>query len=230
MMRNIKILAVIGMCLALVWLPACSSPPATSTPTLDMAPFQTEVAATVWAQVTQDLALTPSVTSPPSPTPTSEPTITTAAQISTPQISASPVLTGTLTIGTSEVGSNRAEWVSQTILDGTVFAPGETFTMTWRLRNAGITTWTAAYMLRYYSGETFGAPKEILLGREVLPNEIADISIPMSAPAIPGNYRSDWVMATASRSNFNQPIFLKITVAIPSTPTSPPIPTPTTAP
>jgi hypothetical protein len=96
--------------------------------------------------------------------------------------------------------------------------------MTWRLKNAGTSTWTAGYLLRYYSGETFGAPKEISLGREVPPGEEIDISIPMEAPANPGNYRSDWVMSNENRSNFKEPVFLRIKVAKPITPTPTPNP------
>jgi len=110
----------------------------------------------------------------------------------------------------------------QSIADDTIFAPGETFTMTWRLKNTGTSTWTAGYLLRYYSGDTFGAPKEISMGREVLPGGEIDISIHMKAPANPGSFRSDWVMSSENRSNFKEPVYLKIKVAAPVTPTPTP--------
>jgi hypothetical protein len=91
------------------------------------------------------------------------------------------------------------------------------------LRNAGTSTWTATYLFRFYSGNAFGAPQEILLGQEVAPGETVDISVAMKAPTTPGEYRSDWVMADERSSNFNQPVFLEITVATPATAT----PTPT---
>jgi hypothetical protein len=119
---------------------------------------------------------------------------------------------------------DQAQWVSQSVADGTTFAPGETFTMTWRLKNVGTSTWTPAYMLRYFSGDTFGAPKEIPLGREILPGDSVDITIKMKAPTNLGGYRSDWVMSSENRRNFNSPVYLKINVAKPVTPT--PTPTP----
>lgn len=79
-------------------------------------------------------------------------------------------------------------------------------------------------MLRFYSGESFGAPEEISLGREVLPGEEVAISIQMKAPASPGTYRSDWVMSSEDRSNFKEPVFLRIKVVAPATPTPTPKP------
>lgn len=213
-----RTLSVIGVLLSLLWLAACSPTVPTSTPTLDLNPFRTEVAATVLAQVTQALALTPSVTPLSSSTATNLPT-------STPNLTISPLPSATVTLssGTPKAGTkNQAQWVAQSIADDTIFAPGETFTMTWRLKNTGTSTWTAGYLLRYYSGDTFGAPKEISIGREVLPGEEIDISIHMKAPANPGSFRCDWVMSSENRSNFKEPVYLKIKVATPVTPTPTP--------
>jgi hypothetical protein len=222
MVRIMKISLLIGLALGLLLLTACSSATPTSTPTLDLNPLRTEVASTVLAQVTRDLALTPSATLIPSPTATS-------TQTPTPTLapSGSPSPATTITAGTPVTTTrDLAEWVSQTIADGTVFAPGEAFTITWQLKNVGTSTWSVAYLLRFYSGDTFGASQEIPLGRVIAPGQILDISIPMKAPTRPGDYRTDWVLANESRSNFKEPVFLKITVATPVTPT----PTSTTTP
>lgn len=215
-----KILALVAIGLGLLVLSACSSAEPTSTPTPDLDPFRTEVAATVFAQVTQALAQTPSVTPIPSPTATLAPTST--ATLTAP--SATPTLSVSGTPG--EETTNRAEWVSQSVADGTVFTPGESFTITWQLRNVGTSTWTTDYLFRFFSGNAFGAPEEIPLGQEVAPGQTVDISVSMTAPNTPGEYRSDWVMADESASNFNQPVFLEITVANPATATA----TPTVAP
>jgi hypothetical protein len=220
MARTKKTIALIGLWLGLLLLSACNAPTPTSAPTIDLNPLRTEVASTVLAQVTQALALTPSVTPISTATATTPPT-------SKPSLTASPSPSTTVALpsGTPEAGAeNHAQWVSQSIADDTTFAPGETFTMTWRLKNTGTSTWTAGYLLRYYSGESFGAPKEISLGREVLPGEEIDISIQMKAPANPGTYRSDWVMSSENRSNFKEPVFLRIQVAKPVTLTPTPKP------
>ncbi len=213
-----RTLGVIGLLLSLLWLAACSPTVPTSTPTFDANPLRTEVASTVLAQVTQVLALTPQATPLPSPTATVPPT-------ATPRLTASPSPSATVTvaIGTpNAVTNNQAQWVAQSIADNTIFTPGQAFTMTWTLKNTGTTTWTAAYMLRYYSGNALGAPKEIPIGQVVLPGGQIDISVQMKAPLIAGNYRSDWVMANELRGNFKEPVYLKIIVAIPLTPTPTP--------
>ncbi len=209
-----RTLSVVGLLLSLLLSAACSPTVLTSTPTMDLNPFRTEVAATVLAQVSRDLALTPSITPHPNPTATSLPT-------ATPALTASPTVdptSGTPTVATE----NHAQWVSQSVADDTIFAPGDTFTMSWRLKNTGSSTWTADYMLRYYSGDTFGASKEIIIGEEVPPGGEIEISVAMKAPAKAGSYRSDWVMSSGDRANFKEPIFLKIKVVVPVTPTATP--------
>ncbi len=170
------------------------------------------------AQVTRDLALMPSVTPQPSLTVTNLPT-------SAPSLTASPPPSETVTLssGTPKAGTvNQAQWVAQSIADDTIFAPGEVFTTTWTLKNTGTSTWTTGYLLHYFSGDAFGAPKEIPMSKAVLPGGEIDISIQMKAPAKPGSYRTDWVMSTENRADFKEPVYLKIKVVAPVTPTPTP--------
>jgi hypothetical protein len=207
-----KTILVLGLfILAAVSLAACGAQDATqSIPTPDLNPIRTEVAATVLAQVPTLLALT----TPAAPSPTA-------------------AATGTQAAGTT--GKNdHATWVSQNVQDETVFTPGQEFTMTWTIKNDGTSTWTANYHLRFYSGDAFGAPKDITLDQEVQPGDTIDITMDMKAPSKAGDYRSDWVLSNESLRNFKDPIFLKIKVATPTatqTKTRTPVaPTSTTTP
>lgn len=194
-----KLLLFIG----LLSLAACNTPPTPiAAPTQDLNLLRTEVASTVLARVPQLCALTPtatlSPTSTPTPTQTQTPTATQITQTGTP--------------GTSVANGDRARWISQSIQDDTRFAPGAAFNMIWRIQNTGTTTWTTNYRLRAFVPERFGAPAEIFLTQEVAPNQIAEITIPMKAPARAGEFRTDWVMSNENRRNFNEPVYLKILV------------------
>jgi len=224
---RIKKLPILGILLSLIVLAACSAPTptATASPTLDLNPIRTEAAATVFAQVSRTLAAQPTQTPIPSPTVTLA--ASAASATATLPVLTTPLVTGTQpTLAPTPELENRAAWVAQSIADNTIFLPGQAFTLTWTLKNVGASTWTAGYLLRYFSGEPFGAAQEALLGREVPPGDTIEISLAMKAPVKPGDYRTDWVLSTEKRSNFKEPVFLKITVANPPTVT----PTATTAP
>ena len=224
MTNLIKPLTRIGMLLALLWLAACSSATPTPPPTPDLNLVRTEAAATVWAQVTQAIQLTPSITPQPSPTVTA---LATATRLASPSPSATvPASLGTPGVG----GADQAQWVAQSVADGTIFAPGEFFAMTWTLKNVGTSTWTVRYVFRYFGGDSFGAAGELPLGQDVPPGGTVDITLQMKAPTTPGNYVSNWVMSTESRSNFREPVFLKIAVIAPVTPTRTSTSAPTAAP
>jgi len=230
MKSTLVIMALLGLTL----LAACSSATPTVAPTADLGSVRTEAAATVLAQVTQELALTPSET--PLPTATAIPQATnTPGPTQAPSATATASGTAAVTETAAAVTDNKAKYVSQSVTDGTIFQPGETFTMTWRIQNVGVTTWKPTYMLRFYSGNNFGAPNEIPIDKEVPPGQTLDITLDMTAPTTPGEYRSDWVMSTDARGNFKEPVYLLITVPAPATatPTSPPASatvTPTKAP
>ena len=212
----LKKLTLLGvLLLAAIGAAACSPVAAPTTqPTPDLNMFRTEVAATVIAQIPQILAQTPSATPQPSATLQPTATETPAPVTETPAV--------TLTVGTPGDGTptgDLAKWVSQSIQDGEMFTPGETFTMVWRLQNVGVTTWTDGFRLRHFSGDRFGAPSEIPLDRDVPPSETIDITIQMKAPNNVGDYSSVWVMSNEDLYNFKEPVYLEIEVAIPPTAT-----------
>lgn len=94
------------------------------------------------------------------------------------------------------------DWVTfvkdVTIPDGTVVAPGETFTKTWRLQNRGTCTWTPEYVLVYSSGAQMGATGALRLPGYVAPGQAVDISVTLTAPAARGEHRGYWMLRNPS--------------------------------
>lgn len=153
--------------------------------------------------------------STPAATSQTQPTIapTTAATESavTPTVEATNTATGPVT--------DRAEFVSDvTVPDGTDYAPGATFTKTWRIKNVGTSTWTKDYALEFASGTNMAGATSVNLPGDVSPGGIIDISINMTAPSALGSYVSSWQFRTPGGSkfgvgpNFNEIIYLQIDV------------------
>jgi hypothetical protein len=179
-----KISAILVIVLSITTLAGCNLPRSDSAaPTLDV----TQAFETVIAQLTQSAALTPSATLAPSAT-------------STPQTTPSPTgptatqkAPSTATVFTRQCDQAAAgNPIDITIPDDTVMQPGQAFTKTWRLMNAGTCTWTKNYSIALFSGEAMGATAGILLPYEVAPGQSLDISASLIAPLAAGKYQGDW--------------------------------------
>lgn len=99
--------------------------------------------------------------------------------------------------------TNKALFVDDlTVPDNTPFAPGETFTKTWQLQNLGSCTWDAGYSLVFAGGEQMAAADSLPLTITVPPGEFADLSVSLTAPETPGQYRGEWKLADADGASF----------------------------
>jgi hypothetical protein len=83
-----------------------------------------------------------------------------------------------------------------TIPDGTTYAPGASFTKTWRLKNAGTCSWSG-YSLVFDSGDQMNGSSPTAIGA-VSPGQEVDISVTLTAPASGGSYRGYWRIRNAS--------------------------------
>ena len=98
---------------------------------------------------------------------------------------------------------DKASFVSDvTVPDGTVFAPGQSFTKTWRLKNNGTCTWNTGYSVVFSSGEQMGGPASVNLPNQVAPGQTVDISLNLTAPANPGTYRGYWLLKNSAGNLF----------------------------
>ena len=149
---------------------------------------QTAVVATNWAQ--QTIAAIPTETPTPTATFTPTPTLTpspTATATSTPEPSPTqetPIV----------VDCDEATFIGDvTIPDGTKLTPGEGFTKTWRLLNAGTCAWNPNYKLIFVSGEQMSGPaSQQMVNLEVPPGTSIDVSVDLVAPNKTGTYRGYW--------------------------------------
>ncbi len=123
----------------------------------------------------------------------------------------------------SVAAANYCDWVQfvsdVTVADGTVFAPGATFTKTWRLKNIGSCTWTTSYNLLFVSGDQMGTTNQVALPNNVAPGQIVDVSVNLTAPSAAGHYRGYWQLKNASGRAFglgwgaNQSFWVDINVS-----------------
>ena len=198
----------------LAWLAAACAAP-TAPPTAPGTPeaIYTAAAETVLAQMTlaaggtavaqlTQIAAQPSATLPPPPTipPTAAPTPTDPPPTPTP--------------------CHWAGFVADvTTPDNSVFSPGATFTKIWRVSNIGACEWTPDYALVFASGDRMGGVSAVFLPHRVLPGEQVDLQVTLTAPGVPGLYRSNWLLRSPAGEQFGigadaaQPLWVQIQVA-----------------
>ncbi len=122
-------------------------------------------------------------------------------------------------------------WVADLNLDDKnmtappVLQPGQAFTKSWRVRNAGTCDWTADFSLTYRSGNTPAAKmggSNFKIGKTVAPGQTIDLSVNLVAPQAPGTYQGFWQMANPSGKPFGERIWVGIRLPAPPTPIPPP--------
>jgi hypothetical protein len=187
--KSIKIAIAVILVTALV-LSACGPEATPPPPTPDLNALSTQVAQTVVARITQTAAAyTPPATE-------------TVAASPTPEISATPAATATINPATCD----DAKFVSDiSVPDGTQMSPGQKFTKTWQIRNAGPCTWNAAYTLNYGYGSSTEAKmggQAVALTGDVKTGEMVEVSVNLTAPNKVGTYSGYWRMRNSNGSNF----------------------------
>jgi hypothetical protein len=220
MMKKKAILITLVFVALPILLLGCRSK-TTATPTTNPDLIYTAAAQTADVRLTQIFQSTPSATPVP-PTPTNDPTQTAAAQTAsailtqtaaaslTPQGTATNTALPTVPGG---ISGDRSVYVSDvTIPDGTVLAPGATFRKTWKVQNAGTTTWTTAYTFVFISGDPMGTVTSVPLSQLVSPGQQVEISVDMVAPTTNGTYKGFWKMKNGAGQLFNDSVYVLIAV------------------
>ncbi len=194
--------------IAALALSACGGAPATQDPFIQTAVAQTVAAKNAEQQAPTLAPLPPSALDTPTP-PMFSPTATGLPALPTSAAS-DPY--------TSPCG--KAAFVSETIVDGTIFKPGEQFTKTWEIKNTSSCAWDTNYKLVYWGGDDMmGGAYYYNLPQSVPPGGVVPISIHLTAPLKEGEFTSKWALQTPDKINFgvgeysNVPITVKIVVS-----------------
>lgn len=211
-MRQGKIFWQAGLAVIFLMLSACGPSKEALTPTVDAALIYTQAVQTVAAQFTQtssaQTAAAPTQTNTPAPTPTIAATFTPISTLPiftlpagtnqtffTPTLSLLP-LQGT---PTGALCDNSAYVMDVGTPDGTILKPGEKFAKGWLIQNTGTCNWGVGYHLVRVGGNTdFGGDTFIIrsTGGIVLAGAIAEISVNLIAPKMPGTYEARYQMYT----------------------------------
>jgi hypothetical protein len=97
------------------------------------------------------------------------------------------------------------------VADGTVFAPGETFTKVWSIRSTGCAPWPAGARLVFESGDEMGGPGFVEVPETALEDTV-DIRVELTAPNSPGTYKAYWQLEAADGTRFGDRFYVLISV------------------
>lgn len=172
MKNNFRIINILIM--AVIFLASCNLPNDQS------------IQATAAAQTVEALtSATPLFNSTPSITPTAAtftPFPTLNVNTNTPA-------------ATATSNCNVAQFLTDvTIPDGTILAPGASFTKKWRLKNIGSCAWNG-FSMAFDSGDSMGGPASKAVAA-VNPGQEVDLEVSLTAPTTVGNYRGYWRLVT----------------------------------
>ncbi|HND49480.1 MAG TPA: NBR1-Ig-like domain-containing protein [Anaerolineales bacterium] len=149
--------------------------------------IQTSVAETVAAQTPIVITETPAATLFPTQTPFTTPTLGTPIALVSPT-------TGAVTGGKAECA--KASLQDETVVDGKIFKPGEEFVKTWYIKNESTCVWDTTYKIIFWSGDILGGGYYYQLPQVTGPGQTVPVSLVLTAPTTPGEYRSEWKLQT----------------------------------
>ncbi len=181
---------IVTLTLVSIFVTSCGA----NTPTIDVDAERTGFAQTANAQVTLTSQAQPTPTETPQPSPTF-----------TATLEMSPTSTATTSSATTAApvsGNDAGVWIANDPPDNTVFASGESFTVTWTLENTGTSTWTTNYYIKFSSGEQMGAEDEVFLPYDVPPGTNVKVSVDFIAPENEGEKQSNWQLVNANDQSF----------------------------
>ena len=95
--------------------------------------------------------------------------------------------------------------------DGTILSPGQKFTKEWEVINYSDCNWDSRYHLFFISGNQMGAPDFVEIPHIPIGSK-GKISVELTAPTEPGEYRSEWKLFGADNRFFGETLAVNIVV------------------
>jgi len=177
---------------------------------VDITPTEGAVISDAYTAVAMTLAAQASLVTP---TNTMLPTTTPNIWPSLTSIPSTPTAQSVSISYSTANGCYNAVYVSDvTIPDGTVLAPGESFTKTWKFQNTGSCDWDEDFVLTFETGEDMEG-EHTTIGEAVAAGETDSLSVSLVAPETEGSYTSYWRLSTDSGVTFGQSVFVLIVVS-----------------
>lgn len=96
----------------------------------------------------------------------------------------------------------KASLLSETIIDGTIYKPGEQFTKVWQIQNTSNCVWDSNYKIVFWSGDLLGGAYYYNLPQVTGPGQTVPIALVLTAPATDNTYRSEWKLQTPDGIEF----------------------------
>jgi hypothetical protein len=111
-----------------------------------------------------------------------------------PQALSTTEITNTQPSGPVQFCTASAAFVGETIPDGTIVAPGATFTKVWRIQNTGTCAWDSKWQLVFQSGDVLGGAATYNFPQPAQPNQTVEVPIILTAPQQGGIYTGKWML------------------------------------
>jgi len=196
-------------------LSACGPSEAELTPTVNPDAIRTEAVSTFASSLTQTALAAPTKTSTLTPSPTTTPLAATTLSLTT----------STTAVGGAPSCNNLVYVKDVTIPDNTQMTPGQTFTKTWQVQNAGSCAWAPGFKFSLVGGDAMGG-QTLTLSNPVGAGATTELSVAMTAPAgKTGTLQGAWRMADDKGAFFGDQLTVVIVIgggsAVTNTPGTP---------
>ena len=196
---------LIPLVVLLLFTSACGNAPQTATVRSSEEIFNSVATLAAQTSTAQQAMITPQPTA----------TLTSVASLTpfAPTATLYPTPTAVINSYTSYSACDDSLFITDvTTSNYSAFAPGETFTKTWRIKNTGTCTWNKHYAIVLFDGDSMSG-EMTMITQAVDPDEVTEISVVLTAPDEAGTYVGYWVLVNRDEVPFGNYFYVEMTVS-----------------